>query len=195
MLKHPPRSGIHFLLHTFNFSWSLHSFASMWKTSSIIPIYKMRKLLDSPAFFRPISLIFASQSFLNASFSGGYSSFWNLISFSFRAWPVSALDGLFLIKFCSLLSPFRMGLTNPGPVLGRSSLLSISLKLLTLSGTPPYSTNLFRLASLLTLPVGLNLPFLIDALVWFFKVTKVVPFESVEVLRKDPFLARTFLSF
>ena len=27
---------------------------------------------------------------------------------------------------------------------------------------------------------------------WFFKITKVVPFESVEVFRKDPFLALYF---
>ena len=38
----------------------------------------------------------------------------------------------------------------------------------------------------------LELPFLIGALVWFFKITKVVPFESVEVFRKDPFLALLF---
>ena len=50
-----------------------------------------------------------------------------------------------------------MGLTNPGRALGRSCLLSISRKLLTLSGIPPFSTNLFRLASLLALLVGLNL--------------------------------------
>ena len=35
---------------------------------------------------------------------------------------------------------------------------------------------------------GLNLSFLIGALVWYFKITKAVPFESVEVFRKDPFL-------
>ena len=85
-----------------------------------------------------------------------------------------------------------MGLTNPGRALGRSCLLSISLKLLTLSGTPPFSTNLFRLASLLALLVGLNLSFLTGALVWFFKITKAVPFESVEVFRKDPFSALYF---
>ena len=45
-----------FLLHIFNLSWSLHSFSSIWKTSSIIPIHKMGKPLDSPASFRPISL-------------------------------------------------------------------------------------------------------------------------------------------
>ena len=56
MLKHLPRSGMDFLLHIFNLSWSLHSFPSIWKTSSIIPIHKMGKPLDSPASFRPISL-------------------------------------------------------------------------------------------------------------------------------------------
>ena len=56
MLKHLPRFGMDFLLHIFNLSWSLHSFPSIWKTSSIIPIHKMGKPLDSPASFRPISL-------------------------------------------------------------------------------------------------------------------------------------------
>ena len=82
-----------------------------------------------------------------------------------------------------------MGVTNPGRAVGQSCLLSISLKLLTQFGIPPFTTNLFRLASLLGLLVGLNLSFLIGALVWFIKITKVAPFESVEVFRKDPFLA------
>ena len=56
MLKHLPRSGIEFLLHIFNLSWTSHSFPSICKTSSIIPIHKMGKPLDSPAFFRLISL-------------------------------------------------------------------------------------------------------------------------------------------
>ena len=56
MLKHLPCFGMHFLLHIFNLSWTLHSFPSIWKTSSIIPIHKMAKPLDSPASFRPISL-------------------------------------------------------------------------------------------------------------------------------------------
>ena len=85
-----------------------------------------------------------------------------------------------------------MGLTNPGRALGRSCLLSISLKPLTLSGIRLFSTNLFWLASLLALLVGLNLSFLIGALVWSFKITKVVPFESVEVFCKDLFLALYF---
>ena len=85
-----------------------------------------------------------------------------------------------------------MGLTNPGQALGRSCLQSISLKLSTLSVIPPFSTNSFWLASLLGLLIGLNLSFLIGALAWFIKITKVVPFDSVEVFRKDPFLALYF---
>ena len=84
-----------------------------------------------------------------------------------------------------------MGLTNPG----RSSLLLISRKLLTLSGTPPFSTNSFWLASLLALLVGLNLSLLIAALPWFIKITKVAPFESVELFRKDPSFAQYFSLF
>ena len=56
MVKHLPRSGMDFLLHIFNLSWFSHSIPSIWKTSSIIPIHKMGKPLDSPASFRPISL-------------------------------------------------------------------------------------------------------------------------------------------
>ena len=85
-----------------------------------------------------------------------------------------------------------MGLTNPGRALRRSCLLSIFLKLLTLSSILPFSTNSFRLASLLALLVGLNLFFLTGALVWFIKITKVVLCESVEVFHKDPFLALYF---
>ena len=56
MLKHLLRSGMVFLLHIFNLSRTLHSFPSIWTTSSIIPIHKMGKPLNSPASFRPISL-------------------------------------------------------------------------------------------------------------------------------------------
>ena len=56
MLKHLPCSGMDILLYIFNLSWTLHSFPSIWKTFSIIPIHKMGKPLDSPASFQPISL-------------------------------------------------------------------------------------------------------------------------------------------
>ena len=85
-----------------------------------------------------------------------------------------------------------MGLTNPGRALGRSCLLLISRKLLTLSGIPLFSTNLFWLASVLALVIGLNLSYLTGVLVRFFKITKAAPFESIEVFRKDPFLALYF---
>ena len=70
MLKHLPRSGMDFLLLSFNLSWSSHSFPSIWKTSSIIPIHKMGKPLDSPAFFRPISLSCVSKLFKRIILSG-----------------------------------------------------------------------------------------------------------------------------
>ena len=54
MLKHLPRSGMNFLLHIFDLSWSLHSFPTIWKTSYIISIHKMGKPLKSPASFRSI---------------------------------------------------------------------------------------------------------------------------------------------
>ena len=38
MLKHLSCSGSNFLLYIFNLSWSLHSFSSIWKISSVIPI-------------------------------------------------------------------------------------------------------------------------------------------------------------
>ena len=60
---------------------------------------------------------------------------------------------------------------------------------------PALFTNLFRLASLHALLVGLNLFFLIGVLVWSFKITKAAPFESVEVFRKDPFSALYFSLF
>ena len=141
MLKHLPRSGMDFLLHIFNLSWSSHSFPSIWKTSSISPIHKMGKPLDSPSFLRPISLTSCVSKLFERIILSVYSSFWSLIPSSLPARPVSALIGLHSIKFCTFLSPFRMGLTNPGRALGRFSLLSISLKLLTLSGMPPFSTN------------------------------------------------------
>ena len=64
MLKHLPRSGMDFLLHIFNLSWSSHSFPSIWKTSSIIPIHIMGKPLDLllPS-FRSISLTCVSKVF------------------------------------------------------------------------------------------------------------------------------------
>ena len=125
MLKHLPRSDMDFLLHIFNLSWICIPFlpserhlplflSTRWESlSTLLLSYGLS--LSPPAY----------QSFLDASYYPVYSSFWNLIPFSLPARPVSDMDGLHLIKFCTFLSPFRMGLTNPGRALGRSSLLSI----------------------------------------------------------------------
>ena len=94
MLKHLPHSGMDFLLHIFNLSWSSHSFPSIWKTFSIIPIHKWESL---STLLLPFGLSLSPpvyQSCLNASFYPVFSSFWNLIPFSLHSRPVSALDGL-----------------------------------------------------------------------------------------------------
>ena len=92
MLKHLPRSGMDFLLHIFNLFWSSHSFLSIWKTSSTIPIHKMGKPLDSPASFRPISLT-------------------SCVSKLFERIILSRL--LFFLKSNSILSPRQAGF-HPG---------------------------------------------------------------------------------
>ena len=169
MLKHLPRSGMDFLLHIFNLSWTSHSFLSIWKTSSIIPFTRWESLstllLPSALSLSPP----AYQSCLNASFYPVYSSFWNQIPFSLPARPVSALNVLHSIKFFILSQSITDGFNKPRP----SSQIILSTidfsKLLTLFGIPLFSTNLFRLASLFALLVGLNLSFLIDALEWFIK--------------------------
>ena len=151
----------------------------------------MGKPLDSPASFRSISLTSCvSKLFERITLS-------RLLFFLESNSILSSCQATFLlsIKYYSFLSPFRMGLTDPSRTLGRFSQLSTTPKLLTLSGIPPFSTNLFQLASLLALIVGLNLSFLIGMLRWFFKITKVVPFESAKVFRKDPFLALCFSLF
>ena len=192
MLKYLPRSGMDFLLHIFNLSWISHSFPSIWKTFSIIPIYKIGKPLDSPVSFRAISLTSCVSKLFKCIILSRLLIFLESNSIlcphqaGFRP-ARSTLD-----QFCTFLSPFRMGLTNPGRALGRSCLLSIFPKLLTLSGIPLFSTSSFRLAFLLALLVGLKLFFLTGAFAWFIKITKAVPIESVEMFRKDPFLALYF---
>ena len=114
MLKHLPRSGMNFLLYIFNLSWSSHSFPSIWKTSSIIPIHKMGKPLDSPASFHPISLtsciskLFERITLSRLLFFLESNSILSPHQASFHPGR-STLD-----QNLSFLSPFRMGLTNPG---------------------------------------------------------------------------------
>ena len=150
MIKHLPRSGMDFLLHICNLSWTLHSFPSMCKASIIIPIHKMGKPLDSPASFRPISLT-------------------SCVSKLFERIILSGL--LFFLESNSILSPrqagFRPGRSTLDQILYLSQTISDGFNkprpgspmLLTLSGIPPFSIDSFRLVSLLALLVGLNLSF------------------------------------
>ena len=180
-----------FLLHIFNLSSSSHSFPSIWKTSSIIPIHKMGKPLNSSASFRRISLT-------------------SCVSKLFERIILSRL--LFFLKFNSILSPrqagFRPGQSTLIQILylfqsisdefnkprpgSRTILSTIDFSKAFDSGISPFSINSIRLASLLALLVGLNLSFLIGALALFIKIAKAAPFECDEVFRKDPFLALYF---
>ena len=169
MLKHFPRSGIDFLLHIFKLFLSLHFFRFVWKISSIIPIYKMGKPLDSFTYFQPISLTSWVSKLFEHIILSRLLFFLEYNSFSFPARLVSTMDNLLLIIFCSFLSPLHMGLSNPSVALRQFLLLSTSPKLLTLSGSPPFFMISFRLAFLLALLVGLNLSFLIGALACFFR--------------------------
>ena len=193
MLKHLPRSGMDFL-HIFNLSWALHSFPSISKTSSINSIHKMGKPLDSPASFRPISLISCVSKLFERIILPRLHFF--LVSNSilsphqagFR--PGRSTLNQFLYLYLSRFISDRFA--NPCRALGRSSQLLIFPKLSTLPGILLFSINSFRLVLLLALLVGLNLFFLIGALAWFTNITKFDPFESVEVFCKDPFLALYF---
>ena len=180
-----------FLLHIFNLSWPSHSFPSIWKTSSIIPIHKMGKPLDSPASFRPISLT-------------------SCVSKLFERIILSRL--LFFLESNFILSPrqagFRPGRCTLDQILylsqsisdrfnkprpgSRTILSAIDFSKALDSVWHPSLFHKLISAGLPPLLVGLNLSFLIGALLWFIKITKVVPFESVEVFRKDPFLALHF---
>ena len=188
MLKHLPRSGMDLLLHIFNLSWTSHFFPSIWNTSSVIPIHKMGKPLDSPASWRRISLT-------------------SCVSKLFERIILFRL--LFFLESNFILSPRQAGFRPGRSTLDQIVFLSQSILDVfnkprpgsrTILATIDFSTAfdplwhpaLFhnRLAFLLTLLVGLF--FLASVLTWFIKITKVVPFESVEVFRKDSFLALYF---
>ena len=86
----------------------------------------------------------------------------------------------------------RFDRPRPG---SRTILFAIDFSKALESGWHPALFHKLISAGLLALLVGLNLSFLIGALAWFINIAKVVPFESVEVFRKDPFLALYFSLF
>ena len=192
MLKHLIRSGMDFLLHIFNLYWSLHSFPFIWKTSYIIPIHKMRKPLDSPAFFRPISLT-------------------SCVSKLFERIIPSRL--LFFLESNSILSPrqagFRPGRSTLDQILYLSQSISDGFNKPRPGSRTILSTIDFSKAfdsvchpALFHKLISAGLPSCFAR--WtqsfrsdrharvVFKITKVVPFDSVEVFCKDPFLALYF---
>ena len=171
----------------------MHSFPYIWITSSLIPIYKIGKPLDSPAFFRLISLHSCISKLCECIISSRLVFFLTSNSI-FSPRQAGFRPSLLSIKFCFFLSPLQMCLTKPSQAFGLFSLLSTSPKLSTLSGTPPFSTNIFRLEFLFALLVGFNLSFLIGVLAWIFNITKVASFESVEMFRENPFSALYFSS-
>ena len=194
MLKHLPRSGMDLLLYIFNLSWSSHSFPSIWKTSSIIPIHNMRKPLDSPASFWPISLTSCISKLFERIILSRLLLFLESNSFLSLRQAGFCSGRSTLDQILYLSQSISDGFNKPRP--GSQTILStIDFSKAFDSGILPFFINSFRLASLLALLVGLNLSFLIDALVWFFKITKAAPFESVEVFRKDPYLALHFSLF
>ena len=158
--------------------------------------YKMGKPFNPPAFFQPICLnsfvlkLFERIMLSRLFFFRESNSIPSPRRAGFR------LVGLFSIQFCSFLSSFRMSLTSTARAHGRFLPRSTFSKLSTLSGIHRFSTNLFWLALFLALHIELNFSFLISALVWLFKITKIAPFEPVEVfcvLYLSLFLSMIFL--
>ena len=193
MLKHLPCSPMDIPLHIFNLSWTSHSFPFIWKTSSIIPICKMGKPLDSPASFQLISLN-------------------SCISKLFERIILSRL--LFFLESNSILSPcqadFRSGRSTLDQVLYLSQSISNGFNKPRPGSRTIQSTIDFSKAfdsvwhpALFHKLISAGLPpcfvcwtqffsFLIGALAWFIKITKLVLFEFVEVFHKDLFLALYF---
>ena len=145
----------------------------------------MGNLLDSPAFLRPISLIFCVSKLFKHIIISLLLFF--VVSNSILS---STLDQI--IYFSQSISD---GFNKPKPG-SRTIFSTIDFsKAFDSVWHLPYFTNLFELAFLIDLLVGLNLSFLIGAIAWFFKITKVACFDSVEVFRKDPFFALYFSVF
>ena len=184
MLKHLPHSGMDFLHHIFNLSWSWHSFSSIWKIFSIISINKMGMALDSLSFFLlAISLtscvsklyeriillrwFFDLKSLLDSLSPPG----------RFPPWMVHSPSNF--LSFC-----VHFGWFYQTWALGRLSLWWTFPRLSTLSGIPLFSTNLFRLATILVVLVGLNLYFSDRREYVVFKITEVAAFKSAEEFRK-----------
>ena len=178
-----------FLLHIYNLSWSSHSFPSIWKTSSIIPIHKMGKPLDSPASFRPISLTSCVSKLFERIILSGLlfflesNSILSLRQAGFRPGR-STLDQILYLS-----QSISDGFNKPRP--GSRTILSITD--FSKAFDSVWDLALFRKLISVGFPpcfARWTNSLLSDRrAVWFIKITKAASFESVEVFRKDPFLA------
>ena len=183
MLKHLLCSGMDFLLHICNLSWSSHSFLSIWKTSFIIPIHKMGKPPLPSASFRPISLTsYVSKLFERIILS-------RLLFF---------LESNFI--FCSSQAGLRPGRSTLDQILYLSQSISDGSNKPRPGSQTILATIDFSKLLIIWHPalfhklISADLPLCFARwtrcfLAWFIKITKVVPFKSIEVFRKDPFLS------
>ena len=148
--------------------------------------------LDSPASFWPISLT----SCISKLFERIILSYLLFIRESNSILSPSQAgfrSGRFTLDHILYLSQFISDEFNKPRPGSRTILCTVDFsKTFSSVWHPPFSINSFRLASHLALLLGLHLSFLIDVLAWFIKIKKVVHFESVEVFRKDLFLAQCF---
>ena len=81
MLKYLPRSGFDVLLNMHTISWCLHFFHFIWKSSSIILIHKMEKVLTNQFSSGQSLSPLPFRRYLNAPFYFIYNIFWSLIPF------------------------------------------------------------------------------------------------------------------
>ena len=186
MLKHLLRSDIDLLFHIFPGLCILFLPSFILKFSSIISMHDMIKPHDSHASFWPISLaLCVSKLFERIILSYLLFFLRSLRQVGFRP------DDFLRIKFLIFLRPLRLDVTSPN--CGSANPFHMtSLKQLTQSRIPFSFTKLFQVTFLHTLFNGLNIFFGRGTPAWFFKITKVAPFESVKVLLMDPFLALLF---
>ena len=180
-----------FLLHIFNLSWSLHSFSSLWKTSSIGPINKIRKLLDSLTSFRPIFLtscvfklfdhiiLYRLLFFLESNF------IFSPRQAGFHPERFTLDQILFACQF--ILDGFNKPRSGSWTILAT---LDLS-KAFDFVWHPTLFHKLVSAGLLSCFAPSTQSFLLIDVLAWFFKITKVVPFESARI-RSWPSI---FLSF